>query len=242
MANLKQAVLTRLGIDGTNPWLLKYQACKRKVLGTDAKLRVAYLRTNTCAKLHLGSSNHLIEGWLNTDLVASPGVMALDATAPYPFPDATFDFVFSEHMIEHVPFAAGLRMLTECHRVLKPGGIIRVVTPDLAKVLSVYPQPNNTNSEKYLQWMSNTFTPYAKENKAAHVVNAFFRLWGHQFIYDQATITALLIQTGFASVEKLELGQSNHPELRNLEHTQRYPDGLLNHESICMEARKKSAN
>lgn len=238
MVNLKQSVLNGLGINGTHPWLLKYQACKRKVLGTDVKLRNAYLRTNACAKLHLGSSNHLIDGWLNTDLFASPGVMALDATAPYPFPDATFDFVFSEHMIEHVPYEAALRMLKECYRILKPGGVIRVVTPDLAKVLSVYTQPLSSDSEKYLQWMSNTFTPDAKANKSVHVVNAFFRLWGHQFIYDQSTLTGSLLQSGFTAVERFELEQSNHAELRNLEHTQRYPEGLLNHESICLEARK----
>lgn len=238
MGKIKQNLLRSLGIDDTHPWVLRYQACKRMVLNTDVKLRDHYFKAHACTKLHLGSSNHLIDGWLNTDLFASPGVMALDATAPYPFAEEAFDFVFSEHMIEHVPYDAALRMLKECYRVLKPDGVLRIVTPDLEKILSIYPHPSQADGQRYLQWMSKTFTPDVTQNQPAHVVNAFFRLWGHQFIYDEQTLMASLQSCGFTKIERRELRESRYPELQNLEHTERYPEGLLSYESICLEACK----
>jgi predicted SAM-dependent methyltransferase len=54
-----------------------------------------------------------------------------------------FDYVFSEHMIEHVSYAEGLLMLRECLRVLKPGGRIRIATPSLEVLLDLY-KPSKT--------------------------------------------------------------------------------------------------
>ncbi len=236
--SIKRTVLRGLGVQDDHPWLLSIQKTKRRLLGTDAKLSDQYFKSVKSAKLHLGSSNHLLDGWLNTDLFPEQDVMTLDATSTYPFDSNTFDFVFSEHMIEHVPYEAALKMLRECHRVLKPGGVMRVVTPDLAKLMSLYPHPKDEWGERYLKWMSSTFTPGVREGHEVHVVNAFFRLWGHQFLYDQPTLTSTLTKCGFVQIEKFDLGQSKHAELQNLENTARYPDGLLNYESICLEARK----
>lgn len=214
---------------------------QRRLLGADAKLREQYFQSAKCRKLHLGSSKHLLDGWLNTDLIPGRNVMQMDATAQYPFETNSFDFIFTEHMIEHVPYPAAINMLKECYRVLKPDGVIRVVTPDLAKILNIYPHPKEELGQKYLNWMSSKFTPDITEDHVAHMVNAFFRLWGHQFLYDGPTLTTTLVKCGFSNIEKFELGRSKHSDLQNLENTSRYPDGLLNYESICLEATKTQA-
>lgn len=238
MNSMMKALLRRLGISRRHPWLLKFHKAQRRLLGTDAKLREQYFQAAKCRKLHLGSSNHMLDGWLNTDLFPGRDVMQLDATARYPFETNSFDFVFTEHMIEHVSYPAAINMLCECYRVLKPGGVIRVATPDLAKILNIHPQPKDELGQKYLNWMSSKFTPDVAEDHATHVVNAFFRLWGHQFLYDGPTLTTTLIKCGFSGIEQFELGMSKHADLQNLENTSRYPDGLLNYESICLEATK----
>ena len=237
---MNKALLRRLGFSRRHPWLLKLQKAQRRLLGTDTKLREQYFQSAKCRKLHLGSSKHLLEGWLNTDLYPGRDVMQLDATARYPFETDSFDFIFTEHMIEHVPYPAAIAMLSECYRVLKPGGVIRVATPDLAKILNIYPHPKDELGQKYLSWISNRYTPDITEDHAAHVVNALFRLWGHQFLYDVPTLTTTLVKCGFSSIEQFELGESKHADLQNLENTSRYPDGLLNYESICLEATKMS--
>jgi predicted SAM-dependent methyltransferase len=47
-----------------------------------------------------------------------------------PAKDSSVTFVFSEHFLEHLFFDEALALLVECHRILTPGGIVRVVVPD----------------------------------------------------------------------------------------------------------------
>ena len=67
-----------------------------------------------------------------------PQFVYMDATALFPLPDASFDYIFSEHVIEHMSYADGGRMLRECLGVLKPGGRIRIATPNLVRLLGLY--------------------------------------------------------------------------------------------------------
>ena len=90
-----------------------------------------YLNGPGLKKPQLGTSNNVLEGWLNTDIdLYHDPVVYLDATKRFPFDDNTFDYIASEHMIEHVEYEAAQVMLQECFRVLKPGGRVRIATPD----------------------------------------------------------------------------------------------------------------
>ena len=46
------------------------------------------------------------------------------------FEDNTFDFIFSEHFLEHLFLDEAIDLLKECHRILKPNGVVRIVVPD----------------------------------------------------------------------------------------------------------------
>jgi len=92
----------------------------------------AYLRSHDITKLQLGAGENIRPDWLNTDLhdYGRPAdLVYLDVRRPFPFPDESFDLVFSEHMLEHLEYEEGLRCLVECRRVLRPGGRIRIATP-----------------------------------------------------------------------------------------------------------------
>src|SRR4051812_49307368 len=81
-----------------------------------------YLRTHDVRKLQVGVGCNTWDGWLNGDIEpVAPGVVYLDAASRFPFDDGVFSYIFTEHMIEHIPYAEGKNMLNECHRVLKPG-------------------------------------------------------------------------------------------------------------------------
>lgn len=121
-----------------------------------------YLGSHEVRKLELGTGQLAIEGWLNTDINprfrrAGPPVLFLDATRPFPFPDSTFDYIASEHVIEHVPYDDARFMLGECARVLRSGGRIRIATPDLAQLLSLYRDQEDLSAEQtaHLRWMAN---------------------------------------------------------------------------------------
>ena len=90
----------------------------------DAKLIDHYLReTVGPKKLQLGCGRNWLEGWLNSDYYPrTSDIVHLDVTAPLPFSDGVFDYVFSEHVIEHISYHNGVFMLSECLRILKQIG------------------------------------------------------------------------------------------------------------------------
>ncbi len=87
--------------------------------------------------LEIGRRERPKPGWLTCDLRPNRGVFGMDATQPFRLPDNSFHFIYSEHMIEHVPLVGGQKMLKECYRVLRPGGVIRIVTPSLHFLTSI---------------------------------------------------------------------------------------------------------
>jgi SAM-dependent methyltransferase len=88
--------------------------------------------------LNVGCGNHFHPAWTNLDLQARPGVIQHDLRARLPFPEATFEAVYHSHVLEHLPRTAALKLLQECARVLRPGGVIRVAAPDLERIARLY--------------------------------------------------------------------------------------------------------
>ncbi len=199
-----------------------------------------YMKSSSIPKLHIGCQSHPMEEWLNVDLVPKlGGIVYMDATNEFPFKDAVFEYVFTEHMIEHIPLDKGQFMLKECYRVLKPGGILRVVTPNLDSLLNYYLQPGLPLHSDYTDFSRRYFPQQPPVFNATVVFNNFFRDWGHQFIYNEATLTTLLQMTGFRDILRLEVGESSDPVLCGLEnHHLEITDRFNRMESLVMEAIK----
>jgi predicted SAM-dependent methyltransferase len=78
-------------------------------------------------------------GWINADhSPVSKGVIKMNLLQPIPYSDNTFDVVYNSQFIEHLTLNMGLNFLQECKRVLKPNGILRIVTPDLRNQAKEY--------------------------------------------------------------------------------------------------------
>src|SRR4030095_12453732 len=130
--------------------------------------------------------DHLLDGWLNADLFPrSAMVLHLDATGPFPFGDEEFDYVFSEHMIEHISYAQGLHMLSECYRILRKNRKIRISTPNLAFLIDLYKERKSDLQNEYIKWATDEFISFAPGYTDTFVINNFVRDWGHRFIYDE---------------------------------------------------------
>ena len=124
----------------------------------DAETIAHHLGSEGKKKLHLGCGENLLPGWLNSDLVPQfPQAIRLDAASRFPLEDACLDYVFSEHMIEHITYAKGQAMLAECFRVLKPGGKIRISTPDMAFVVGLYQREKTQLQKDYIHWAAQTW-------------------------------------------------------------------------------------
>jgi predicted SAM-dependent methyltransferase len=198
-----------------------------------------YLKETTTRGLHIGCGSHLLSGWLNSDyLPRHKSVLKLDATEPYPFDNGSFDYVYSEHIIEHVSFEKGKQILRECCRILKTHGKIRISTPDLTFLFALFSEPHSALHSNYIEWATNTFISGAPCYHPTFVINNFMRAWGHQFVYDETVIRLSLESAGFSQIKRCVLNASDDPALCNLENEARMPAGFLRLESMVFEGTK----
>ena len=214
-----------------------------KLLGFPARrnrrMVAQYLSQNKVRKLHIGCGSNTLSGWLNSDFnPAAVGVMHLDASQIFPISDNEFAYVFSEHMIEHISYAQGLQMLTECFRVMSDKGTIRISTPDLSFLIDLYKEQKSDQQKEYIEWFINRYIPGIDDHDETFVINNFVRNWGHTFIYDEKTLRSSMEKAGFIDVTKRALSESEDDALRNLENVQRLPEGLLRLETMTLEGRK----
>jgi predicted SAM-dependent methyltransferase len=179
----------------------------------------AYIGSHPVSKLHVGAASNILEGWLNSDLKPrSEDVVLLDVSEPFPFEPDSFDYVFSEHLIEHLGYDTGKFMLRECFRVMRSGGRIRIATPDTERLVALLSPDRDPTQMEYIEWISDKFFPeYGKPNRASIVVNNAFRSWGHQFLYDRETLKDVLEKTGFVDIVTFHPGESSDENLRGIE-------------------------
>ncbi len=116
-------------------------------------------RTNL-RMLNLGCGNRYHPDWINVDFVKTgPNVIQYDLLKGIPFEDNSFDVVYHSHLLEHFPKSYAPNFIKECFRVLKPGGIIRVVVPDLEEIVRIYLQlleaslEGDTEAQKRYEWI-----------------------------------------------------------------------------------------
>ncbi|HCA59066.1 MAG TPA: hypothetical protein DEP46_13920 [Blastocatellia bacterium] len=167
-------------------------------------------------RLNLGCGDNLLDGWANVDFGGSPGVIEHDLTKPIPLPSGSIQFIFTEHFIEHINREQAQAFLQDCFRLLKKGGVLRISTPNLRRIVDDYlkgPQP---------EWSDWEWSP----ETACQMVNGAMRLWGHQFIYDHEELEILLKEAKFDRVERKGWGESDFSDLRGLE-TREYFDDVI---------------
>jgi predicted SAM-dependent methyltransferase len=199
-----------------------------------------YLNFPRIRKLHVGCGSNVLKGWLNTDLNPSRKIVFLDAKKRLPFNDQTFDYVFSEHLIEHLEYQDGERFLRECHRILKPGGKTRLSTPNLCFLIELYNNDKTGLQERYIRWAVDTFLPNVGIYQDTFVINNFFRNWGHEFIYDSKVLHNMLLKCGFVNITSCKVGESYDENLRVIECHSGCPDEFNKLESMVFEGTKPS--
>ena len=89
--------------------------------------------------VNLGCGNRYHKEWINLDFRSnSEYVQTFNLNDPLPFEDNSVDVVYHSHVLEHFSKCKAKEFLKECYRVLKPGGIIRVVVPNLEDIVINY--------------------------------------------------------------------------------------------------------
>ncbi len=92
-------------------------------------------------RINLGCGPVYVEDpdWVNFDFSASsPWVTKANLLKRLPLANGTVSVVYSSHFLEHVPRDSVNNLLADCLRVLEPGGVIRLVLPDLENLAREY--------------------------------------------------------------------------------------------------------
>ena len=178
----------------------------------------SYFQENPVRKVQVGAGSNFLEGWLNTDVSPRAGKsIYLDVTQRWPFEDNSVDVIFGEHVIEHIPYAAGIGMLRECHLVLRSGGVIRLATPDLSKLIGLKDGELSDTEKAYVDWIVERFVPEAPAPDPVFVLNNAFHNWGHQFLYSEEVLRDTMGRCGFVSLTRRNYGESDNSDLRGVE-------------------------
>lgn len=170
-------------------------------------------------KLNIGCGARIEPGWINIDTEFSKNavnslavelgdteILKHDVRKGLPFPEGSIAMIHSEHFIEHLTRDEGQAFLRECHRVLVPGGVLRVSTPDLRTLALLY--VGGCDVRKYDdRWRTAFSTVGYNPMTPCRMVNEGMREWGHLFIYDYDEMYLALLNAGFISNNAGRLGR-----------------------------------
>jgi len=150
----------------------------------------------TSPHLHLGCGKRKIPGWFNVDVARSDFDIDL-AAGTLPFPDAVFDTVVSQQVIEHLELESQLApLLRELFRVCRPGAELWLTCPDMESISRSY----LTDGGGALLADRKTRWPDFSLNgaPASHLMNVLFHQAGeHVNLFDFRLLSWLLEREGF---------------------------------------------
>jgi predicted SAM-dependent methyltransferase len=201
-----------------------------------------YLKSTPEPKVNIGCGKNLIRGWLNADLYPQFGCTYLNAAAAWPTQEASIAAILCEHMIEHVPKQAARRIAVEAYRALRPGGFLRLVTPDLTTfaqfVLKQLPQHETSDYILALE----RFKGDGLKITVCDAINEIFYEHGHCYIYTRDELVKLLHEAGFTEFVFMRGGQYRDPLFDGVDGHPKIVGQRMNEiEAIAIEAQKPFA-
>jgi SAM-dependent methyltransferase len=90
-------------------------------------------------RMNWGCGEHPDPGWINSDIKDAPGIdISCDIRDGLPLDDDSLDYIVSVHALGEIPYGEVVDALAELRRVLRPGGVLRLVLPDIVKGVQAY--------------------------------------------------------------------------------------------------------
>jgi predicted SAM-dependent methyltransferase len=152
-------------------------------------------------QLHLGCGPNHKPGWINIDLIDSTADLSLDLREPLPFAEQTVRHVYSEHAFEHLTYPVEAnRLLAECMRVLKAGGIFDVGVPDTERAIYDYyveRDPEKLALARKL-WHREPWLDLPLHQLNYH----FYQGTEHKYAWDYETLSRVLEKAGYVGAHR----------------------------------------
>jgi predicted SAM-dependent methyltransferase len=142
----------------------------------------------------------------------NPSIVVHDLRTRFPWPDSSVDIVYSSHSLEHLTRRDGERFMRETFRVLRVGGIVRIVVPDLKREVDRYLSGAYSARDFISALNVSDFidAPFIKR------VYGMLSGQGHRCMYDEESLCDLMTASGFAVVCKAPF-ESDIPGIADIE-------------------------
>ena len=158
-------------------------------------------------------------------------IMAYNLKKPLPFEDKVVDVIYSSHVFEHIDRDKIFYVLAEWRRVLKKGGLLRIVVPDLFLLIKNYQKSFKTQNHNHDKAVAEIFEQCvrkeafgtSKQNKFYRLIENFLlgdarkRGETHQWMYDELNLSQILITAGFINIKIHRYNTSSCIELLELD-------------------------
>jgi len=197
-------------------------------------LRSAITRTRISRRLQRNSDPPLVDigcgsavspGWWGIDYRRhGADVYYADLRDPLPFPQSSVAGILAEHVIEHLFFDDLPRLLAECHRVLRQGAPIRIVSPDARKIARLVLSPESREAQDLVAEDHRVHHWPRTEISAMRTANRLSHQWGqHISLVDPHLVIEMLTHAGFTSAIECEPGMSRFFSQVPDRHQERFP-------------------
>ena len=152
----------------------------------------------------------------------------------FPWADNTIDCVYLGEVLEHFTRQDGFRLVSECFRVLKAGGVIRLRVPDNARFWrnyvaafdSNYAKPREERTDDHSRWVEMFFRDICVRRGLVGSYGHY-----HKWMYDEISLVRTLDKIGFVNVSRRQFLDSSIPDVKSVE----------SHEDLTVEATKPRA-
>ncbi|MDH7506888.1 MAG: hypothetical protein QHH15_03770 [Candidatus Thermoplasmatota archaeon] len=153
-------------------------------------------RISNVDKLNIGCGDNFVENWLNIGLFNIPQgiylfsktkkqtlIINYDMTKEFPIEPDSINYIYASHFIEHLSFIQGINFLKNCYKVMKKGGLIRLVFPDLELWIKKYYENESSFFNKYYEFTKNINKLPELKTKGEIFMSQFY-CWNHKWCYD----------------------------------------------------------
>ncbi len=145
-------------------------------------------------KLDLGTGAKGKNGF--TTIALDGADICWDLRRGIPLDDKSVEYIYSSHLLEHIPFRELIIFLKECKRVLKDEGVFSVCVPNFRLYIEAYSNNRNFKVENYYKWaIADTGSKIDQLNYMAYMNEE------HKYLFDEENLLNILLKTGFKKVK-----------------------------------------
>ncbi len=163
-----------------------------------------------------------------------------DIVKGLPLADGTVDAVYASHILEHLALEDFYVALHNTWRLLKAGGVFRLIVPDLRWRAEVYVGASaHGNPEASSAFLRSCCLGI--ETRPRGLWRMMISTFGHSrhlWMWDEPALSAALQAAGFQNIRRAKIGDSIDPMFGKIEEEGRFFDGT--HPELAMEAIRSS--